>query len=401
MRSSQTNGISDVLEAEAAASLRCGYLNFIQACARDKGEFALTPRADVSPYALCFAIFGLHLLNQRETLEANAQDWDRLLREQLDHFRKDRTNRVLLNRDKPYLQLLTFTLSALAILGTLESDPLEVHVRPLLGCSVETELLQTGALQGVSRSGNHAMFIAILLLHGRDFLNVDTSEQLRMWVSLHIRAMNRFGFWGNKHSMTHLQFQNGYHQYEIFEYLQVPRVPWDIAANSVASLADLHGHFAPYPGGGGCYDYDAVFLLTAKATSVVRHDSLLRQTKQSIVSEQNADGGFAESHVIRPRSKSNLTKMAYHILQANGAARFERLRQTLAILRPKHDCIHTHWSRYSRQWSESNLWDSWFRMLTLARIETAFDSAAAAKWGFIAYPGIGFHPATQTRPVSA
>lgn len=73
----------------------------------------------------------------------------------------------------------------------------------------------------------------------------------------------------------------------------------------------------------------------------------------------------------------------------------ERLRYAATLKRPKHDRIHTHWSRYQRRWDESDLWDSWFRMLTLARIECAFDPARAAAWGFIDYPGIGWHPSLR------
>ena len=49
-----------------------------------------------------------------------------------------------------------------------------------------------------------------------------------------------------------------------------------------------------------------------------------------------------------------------HIRSGRGTARVERLRYGLTLLRRRHDRIQTHWSRYSREWSESNLWDSWF-----------------------------------------
>src|SRR5687768_16369520 len=106
------------------------------------------------------------------------------------------------------------------------------------------------------------MFTAIVLLHARDYLQCDTEERIQEWVRLHIARMNRFGFWGPDGGMTHLQFQNGYHQYEILEYLGSHNPRRRESLDAVASLADADGHFAPYPGGGACYDYDAVFLLT-------------------------------------------------------------------------------------------------------------------------------------------
>jgi hypothetical protein len=266
----------------------------------------------------------------------------------------------------------------------------------MLPTDIPYALRSTHALDGAARSGNHAMFLGILLLHARDHLGVNTQADIDQWVALHLDAMNRFGFWGASSTMSHLQFQNGYHQYELFEYLHADGVPWDRAADAVASLADSEGHFAPYPGGGGCYDYDAVYIITASTEAISRHASLLVRAATTILTEQNEDGGFCESLRIRPRSIENLSRSAMHVLAGRGLARFERLRYALTLQRFKHDRIHTHWSRYSRRWDESDLWDSWFRMMTLARIEVALDPTALERWGFIDYPGIGFHRALRS-----
>jgi len=294
--------------------------------------------------------------------------------------------------DKPYLQLLTFTLSALSILGTLSERPLADEVSALLPEDVEVFLLNAKALQGFPRSGNQAMFLAILLIYARDYLGFDTHSAIDRWVTLHRLAMNRFGFWGFARTPSHLQFQNGYHQYEILHYLQSEGIPWEDAAASVALLSDKEGHFAPYPGGGGCYDYDAVFMLTAQANLTLRYQELLKLTAASILDEQNTDGGFCESRYIRPRSPENLFRAINHGLSCSGKARLERFYSTLTLLRPKHDRIHTHWSSYSREWNESDLWDSWFRMLTLARIDCALNPEKVSLWGFINFPGIGSNP---------
>ena len=63
------------------------------------------------------------------------------------------------------------------------------------------------------------------------------------------------------------------------------------------------GHFAPYPGGGGCYDYDAIFLLTSK---YINRDANLRSSLlliyDQLLEEQNEDGGFAENKLINRKS---------------------------------------------------------------------------------------------------
>jgi hypothetical protein len=376
-------------EGAAIDAARGHYRGFIELTRAGPAEFRLTPRSEASPYALCFAIFGLHLLGDRAAIAASAADWDAALRANLGRVRAERAARAVLARDKSYLQLLTFTLSALHILGTLRDDPLRDEILPLLPADVPRELREAGCLRGDARSGNHAMFLAIFMLHAREFLGVDTSVAIGQWVDSHRQHMNRFGFWGDDATMSHLQFQNGYHQYEILDYLGGHEASFEKAAPHVAALADPLGQFAPYPGGGGCYDYDAVFMLTCADPEPNR--PLLARTANTILESQNADGGFGESRFVRPRSASNLWRATRHVLAATGRARVERLRYGLTLLRPKHDRIETHWTRYSREWNESDLWDSWFRMLAVARIQVALGGAPVSAWGFIDYPGIGYY----------
>lgn len=357
------------------------------------GIFRLTKASDPSDYARCFHIFLAHTLKQphplpNERLAVDIREAVRKQRQQIgDGF-----------RHKPFRQLLTFSLSALKVLDKLREDPLEDLVEEQLPGSLNDELKQLGCLDGYAGSGNQAMFMAIFLIHARDYLGIDTQPLLDEWGEAHIKRMNRFGFWGADAGMTHLQFQNGYHQHEILEYLDVknPRLEQTLA--SVRGLADVEGHFAPYPGGGGCYDYDAVFMLTPEGrVSEDATRALLLRTAATIASEQRPDGGFAESVRVRPRSITNLYRFASHTLNAFGKGPLftERLRYGLTLQRPKHDRIHTHWSRRSRRWDESDLWDSWFRMLALARIEVAMHPERASQWGFIDYPGIGYHPSLR------
>lgn len=370
-------------------SAKSRYEVFIDSTERDDFSFALTPKAECSPYARCFAIFGYRLLGR--SLDSTADGLARGMVRDLDLLRIQRRRaRLDLLSDKAYLQLLTFTMSALSALDKLEEYPLESHIKPFLGKDIAFELKNSGVFDGRPRSGNHAMFLVIILLYASRF-GFDTKSSVLEWERLHRVAMNQHGFWGNFRNMSYSQFQNGYHQYEIFEYLQTCGIPWLIAANNVSKLADSQGHFAPYPGGGGCYDYDAVFFITNNPSSTQKYAALLKLTALTLMAEQNDDGGFCESRFIRPRSIDNLFKAITHMLLGPRVARWERLCHVLTLMRPKHDRIHTHWSKYSREWKESNLWDSWFRMITIARIDCAFNPDRCSSWGFINFPGLGFH----------
>jgi hypothetical protein len=366
---------------------------FLKAAEVQEGDFALARSGTPGLFPRAIAVFGAALLGCIDELRGDRDLLASKLRADLRwYFQHRRVAQVV--ADKPLMQALAFTLSALAALGRLDEDPLDDLVRPLLPVDVPAVLEAVGALQGRPQSGNLAMCLAAVLIHAREFLAIDTSAALAAWVELHLARMNRFGFWGDPHGMTHLQFQNGYHQYEIFEYLHVENPKLAAAKQTVAGLADSSGHFAPYPGGSGCYDYDAVFVLTAgghAADAGVR--VLLATTAGSILEGQGQDGGFCESRHVRPRTIANVRRFGGQLASAwNRPSLFiERLRYALTLQRPKHDEIHSHWSAEGRGWNESNIWDTYFRMLTVARIDVALSGGQALSWGFIPYPGIGYH----------
>ena len=69
------------------------------------------------------------------------------------------------------------------------------------------------------RSGNFAMFIAVILIYARDWLKIDTQNQINYWVESHIKNLNKYSLWGNNDFYS--QYQSSYHQYEIFNYLKI------------------------------------------------------------------------------------------------------------------------------------------------------------------------------------
>ena len=373
------------------------YFDFVQACEVESFYYKLTLDSPTSPFSRCFAIFGLNLINQLNLSVDSKIRIGRLVRSDLDKLHQHRKKLgVDVLTDKPYLQLLSFSLSALSLLGILEKDPLGDHCLNMIPDNVIKSLDVKKVSSGVPQSGNYAMFLAIILIHARKYLNLDSSSKIDEWCDYHIKHMNRFGFWGNDSSMSHLQFQNGYHQYEIFHYLGIENPKINIAADAISKLADRKGRFAPYPGGGGCYDYDAVSIITsAGSNSISIHRALLENTLSSILEDQNLDGGFCESRSIRPRSLKNSFLALDHILLAKGKAKIERMRQAVTLQRSKHDKIKgaEHWTdgKYCREWNESNLWDSYFRLLVIATIDLTLHPKSASDWRFIDYPGIGYH----------
>ena len=365
---------------------------FLESCSEESGVYSLTPATDGSAFTDCFAVFLFQMLGRLDhsnrDLSAMAE---RIVNGLLSYKKIREAAGVELNKDKGYLQLLSFALSALFLLGESKKYPLDDLVDPLLPTDMNQYLHEIKAEQGVARSGNLAMCIAILSVYMDRYIGRDRTQLIESWVNFHLDSMNQFGFWGGD-KVTHLQFQNGYHQYEIFEYLNVENDKLDAAAEYILSLIDRRGQFAPYFGGSGCYDYDAISIICAHQRKISDGErSQVVQTAQTILSEQNNDGGFSESQWIRPRSLKKFGAGITHVLSASSISMFaERGRYFAALQSPKHDRMHTHWTQISRKWSESNLWDTWFRLLTVARIDVAMNSKNHDRWGFIDFPGIGF-----------
>ena len=367
------------------SDLRNNYGMFIDSCYVNEKGYKLTKKSDISPYALCFAIFGKYLIGDDIFLERNKNLFNNLLRSNIVKKREECKKNLCLS--KPYLQLLTFTLSALKVLDTLEFDPLKDLTLEIISNDLIINLKNSGTYEGSPGTGNLAMFYGILLIHANEYLKINTSLEINLWVKHHIENMNINGFWGHANSKPYLQFQNGYHQYEVFDYLET-QINID-STKIIVQLADKLGHFAPYPGGGSCYDYDAIYMLTRDSS--MHNKKLLEKTLFSIINSRNFDYGFSESQFIRPLNANNLFAIIHHVSLSNKFSFYERARICLALFRPKNNRISNHWTNYSREWSESNLWDSWFRMLAVARIRIYKNIDTIDNWGFINFPGIGYH----------
>lgn len=359
-------------------------------------DFSFVSGGLPSPFARCFAIFTLKITGNLHLLECYDSISTAIFNDLKNYYKQRLKYSNSLIFDKAYLQLLCFSLSALYCLNTIHKFKIEELFPKLNDFSVTNYLNRIGAGAGKPGSGNLSMFYCILLIHTKEYLSHDTSKKIEEWCDYHLHHINDFGFWGNNTKRKYLHFQNGYHQYEIFNYLKVNNPFLKEAVETVLSFADVRGRFAPYPGGGGCYDYDAVNLITSSNTDFIsKNRNLLIKTHSSILEDQNNDCGFCESRFVRPRNFKNLAAFVIHVLYSPKHARIERFRYALSLQRFKHNRVNgaEHWSPdgYRRKWDESNLWDTFFRLSTIARIEVALKMCDADKWCFFRYPGIGYH----------
>lgn len=364
--------------------------SFLKSCHRCD-QFSLTKGSDISIFSNCFGVFLSNALNRMDKFIDVEFISKRIFEDLLTLKIKRAKVCHSLSMDKEFMQALAFSLSALWILKKLDFFEIEDLILEVVEEDTVTYLDDIASSFGKPQSGNLAMCMAVMYIFLNEHSSLNFNEQIELWVDYHIDNMNDHGFWGDG-NFTHLQFQNGYHQYEIFEYLHVENKKLDNATYAVSSLADSRGQFAPYFGGSGCYEYDAITILTSKKSLMLKNIDLINRTIGTIFKDQNQDGGFSESKWIRPRTiksfRENITKIIH---SPNLDIFMERLRYFSALNHPKHNKIKTHWTSYSRDWSESNTWDTWFRLMTIARVLFKLDKHEGVNWSFINFPGIGFY----------
>ncbi|WP_320045053.1 hypothetical protein [uncultured Desulfobacter sp.] len=301
---------------------------------------------------------------------------------------------------KPVHQLTCFCLSALHILGGKPAHHLK-FVEKLYGKDkLESYLTDRGCFEGVSTAGNMAMFVAIFLTYQYG-LNQDDKikDYIEHWFDLHISKQNKTsGFWG--HNLRHKYFagfQNAFHQFVIFNYWKHPVPNHKKIVDTVLSLADMEGHFGVVPGGSGCYDYDAADILINCGYKKYYRKSEVTNALQKlftiILNEQNYDGGFCDT-VKTATSLMDLfqfDKLQFCFLNKNPLISYFRLYATInaAIKKRKYRC--DHWTDKKRFWRNSDLWNTWFRCLTIAQIDSTFNRVNGERqWRFHDFIGLGY-----------
>ena len=301
----------------------------------------------------------------------------------------DKINKLLLEKEnhnsacdlsasKSYMQLLCFYLSYRNYYDVYKWNgdiAKEISLMP-----VRDYLESHGCHLGLPGSGNFAMFFAILIYN--DTRNPSDSR-LDEWFDFMDDSMNEKGLWGSLHNTY--QMQNGYHQYEVYNYFnREPRVVIDYTA--ILKSQDTMGHFGPRIGGGGCYDYDAVSLLCRSDNSNHIRKPLLKLLN-SLIIEQNVDGGFCESVYIKSYFTSLWPVLKYTALNFN----IPRLKSAIRFLcfYKSFELLETHWSQSHRKFSQSDLWDTWFRLMTIYKIEARLKGIPDRSKVF-KFPGIGF-----------
>ncbi len=381
-------------------------LNWVLKMQAGPARFRINEGADSTIFTSCFALFIFDLFGEVSAWPQNRRD---LWIGYINSFQDRESGYFILDNYKGNLntktvqQLTCFCLSALDILG---SSPeyrfsfLKQWPRPE---DIFNYLREIGCFSGKPTTGNMAMFLAIFLTYQYEkYKDESALTHLNSWFYWHEKTQNEStGFWGNPlGNRYYLGFQNAFHQYVIYNYWS-RAVPYHKKiVDIVLSLQDKDGYFAPIPGGGGCWDYDAADILIncgyKRGYKREEISDALTRLYFAILKNQNEDGGFCESR-RRPSSTKNAfgpDNLRFVFSGRNPYLWYYRLGSTMSISKSKRERIFTHWTREGRLWNQSDLWDTWIRCLTLAEINKSLnlnDSLSKIEWKFHNIIGLGYY----------
>ncbi len=360
------------------------YYIFLNSLKLDNSSFKFANQSkEQSYFALCFAIFGYKLIDN-EDFKKNSKELSIKIRKNFClYYDQHKANFNFNIKNKKIFQLLCFSLSALSIVDDLEKNPFNHEIiENTLKLNLNNFFINNSIFQGKASSGNLSMFIAIILIYADKYLNLNCKLKLDEWIDTHLKNLNHYGVWSNDKNFSYKHFQNSYHQYEIFNYLNISTNFENTIAELIISLADKNYQFAPYLGGGSCYDYDAIFFLTNKfIINNKKYKNILQNHYEYLTNGQNIDGGFGE-RLNESQNETQYVRLK-NLFKFNRGFR-ERLLFYLISLKSKNIYMHSAFDSAGKTWFESSLWDSWFRMLTIKRI-------LKIKKSFINFPGIGFY----------
>ena len=368
--------------------------------------FHISKNSDSSIFSTCFALFVYDLFNE-------INDWSgKVINEWIDYINSFQDinsgyfSPTAYNGNfdvKTIYQLTAFCLSALNIFNASPKYQLSFLNQWKTSKDVNNYLTNNGCLSGVPGSGNMAMFLTIFLTYKYKYMHDDTAlDLLNEWFSLHNDYQNKnTGFWGSRIlTRYYWGFQNALHQIIVYDYWNKEIHYKDHIIDNILKMQNIDGHFSMIPGGGACWDYDAVHILLIMTKKNEYRLSDVKQSLEklyeSLINSINDDGGFCESNSICDIIKNKKSLREFIFYGNIPYIWYSRIKTTLPILIKKNYIYRTNWVKSNLYYNKSDLWNTWFKCLTIAEIETFFQNENSnniknGNWNFHKFIGLGYN----------
>ncbi len=398
------------MTATPPADLRAGALRFLASLRTPDGRYRMTAERAPTLFTDCFAFFVRLLLDDPLGAEERRELVDRLLLSQDERsglFRSGSWRPGLHSaHDAEYVdgQLTTFALAALRALGAAPRFPLRPLGDRAAPDAVASHLDRLAWAENPWNSGNRAMQLGILL--SADQLCFDApeaAEALDAWFAWHdAHARAATGFWGEgRWADGYIGFGGAAHQYVVYHFWDRRPPHLERAIRRVLELQYPDGRFWPVAGGGSCYEMDALEVLLLGRRWLGPNpavEAAARRVLPTVLESRNVDGGFCWA----PRRDLRILDL----LRSSGSP--PDLHLKLWSLRAQVNALligaterRTAWTDAAHPAQDSSVYDTWFRLLTLAAVSRLCSEPwlQQVPWQSLPFPNWGFfEPAATDGP---
>ncbi len=366
-------------------------LDFVSQLALSPGHYRMTKDLGGTIHTDLFGFFTRYLLNDPYSSDEKAY----LVAKILDHQDQDsgiwqtyeETGHALHDREHVNRQLTTYALSALVTLDIEPRYPLRFTQTWMQPGWVKSFLDSLDWKHNAWNSGSRAMFVAIILTYQVQYqANAKAQQSLDEWFQWHEEhARPRSGYWGTSYQCDwYIGMGGAAHQYTLYDYHQ-RRPPYlEQAVEQIVKMQYYDGRFWPLYGSGSCYELDAMQILMVGYRHLPQyHDSIQQVARKMIdftMTAQNDDGGFCWANrrwfvwqdIIR----------SLPVTGDIGAMLWSFQKQAIAHIKRNDIRSKTVWIKGLHTIQTSSLFDTWFRLLTLAEIAQVLEDERLASFDF-------------------
>jgi hypothetical protein len=384
------------------------------------GTYKMSASTEATLFSSCFAAFVRQLYNNLRNISPEQQcEWIDLINSEQDEetgfFIDPRlkyeglfSEHLSKDHDWAYVtwQSTCFCISALKALGGEMKHRLRFLDEWRNPDKVTSWLENLDWRRGTWTAGNVAMFLGVCLITDYETNNdIKARDALEAFFDWHDNFQDpKTGFWGtNCGTPVHIGLFGAMHQYLLYYYTGRPLRYMERIVDNTLLIQQPDGLFSSIGGGGACEDLDAVDTLVNMYQRIDyrRNDieKALQKVLAAIVNSQNEDGGFpwAKRHHFGIKewlrvglSHSNSFNYWYH------SCREAILEQTILWKRPLRPL---GWTRTPIPATESYIFPTWFRSLTLALITQVLpeNPYARLEWKFLTAPGLGYFAKVESQ----
>jgi hypothetical protein len=224
-------------------------------------------------------------------------------------------------------------------------------------------------------TSNKIMFLLYFLTYEQERLNIDNSELISyLFDFLDSKQDADTGFWGTRNGAS---LENGMfgasHIYLYYDFHGREINYKDEIVDNVIKLQNSYGLFGSKLSSGACEDYDTIEILSTMLKHPdYKYDFIkesIYKTYSIIKKNQNKGGGY--SYNIDNRSI------------------IERLKDKIAW--KEYYYSYSGWDKMKSNCFKSDLWGTYFRVLTIAKIERMLGIDKGNKYKFYSLPGWGYY----------